>query len=167
MSATLPVARTGTVTRAPRTASKQRLRLWLRLLRAARAIEGVLRERLRLSFNMTLPQFDVLAALSRSEAGMTMTALSRLLMVSNGNVTGIVERLAVEGLVARQAAAGNRRAVHVSLTRRGVERFDEVAAAHEAWVDELLSDFTRADTEVLIAHLDGLARRIREGGRRA
>jgi DNA-binding MarR family transcriptional regulator len=152
--------------RAPRTTSKQRLRLWLRLLRTSRAIEGVLRERLRVTFRMTLPQFDVLAALARTDQGMTMTELSRLLMVSNGNVTGIIERLAADGLVVRKTAAGDRRAAHVSLTARGTETFARMAAIHETWVDELLSDFTRADAEVLIGHLDGLAGRIREGGRR-
>ncbi len=153
--------------RAPRTLSKQRLRLWLRLLRAARAIEGSLRERLRVTYQMTLPQFDVLAALAPAEAGMTMTELSRLLMVSNGNVTGIVERLSAGGMIARQSASSDRRAVHVSLTRRGRAAFVEVAAAHEAWVNELLSDFTRSDVDLLIGQLDGLARRIREGERRA
>ena len=98
---------------------------------------------------------------------MTMTELSRLLIVSNGNVTGIIERLTAAGLVSRQAAASDRRAVHVCLTRRGADRFGEMAEVHEAWVDELLSELTRADTEMLIAHLDGLAGRIREGGRRA
>src|SRR6188472_1234638 len=74
-------ARIGTRVRAPQTTSKQRLRLWLRLLRAARAIEGALRERLRTTFMMTLPQFDVMAALARTRTGMTMTELSRLLLV--------------------------------------------------------------------------------------
>ena len=152
--------------RVPHTASKQRLRLWLRLLRAARAIEGALRERLRTTFTMTLPQFDVLAALARTRTGMTMTELSRLLLVSNGNVTGIIDRLAAEGLVTRQTAPGDRRTVRVSLTRAGAEKFAEMAAAHETWVDELLSEFSRADTEALIAHLDGLAGRIRKGERR-
>jgi DNA-binding MarR family transcriptional regulator len=165
MRAAMPRARAAPAV--PRTTSKQRLRLWLRLLRGARAIEGALRDRLRRTFDMTLPQFDVLAALARSASGMTMTELSRLLMVSNGNVTGIIERLAGDGLVARQTADGDRRAVRVSLTPRGSRRFAEVAAAHEMWVDELLSEFTRADTEMLIAHLDGLARRVREGGRLA
>lgn len=152
--------------RLPRTASKQRLRLWLRLLRTSRAMERALRERLRVRFHTTLPQFDVLAALARAEAGTTMTELSRMLMVSNGNVTGIVERLAADGLVSRQTAAGDRRAAHVCLTRRGAERFAEMATSHEAWVDELLSEITRADTDALIAQLDGLAGRIREGGGR-
>jgi DNA-binding MarR family transcriptional regulator len=153
--------------RAPRSTSKQRLRLWLRLLRAARAIEATLRERLRLRFQITLPQFDVLAALARSESGMTMTALSRMLLVSNGNVTVVIERLVAAGLVSRQTPSGDRRAVQVSLTRRGADQFAEIAAAHEAWVDELLAEFTRADTELLIAHLDGLAGRIRERRRGA
>lgn len=157
-------ARPAARARAPYTASKQRLRLWLRLLRTARAIEGALRERLRVTFRMTLPQFDVLAALARTQTGMTMTEVSRLLMVSNGNVTGIIDRLAADGLVMRQVADRDRRAVRVSLTRLGASTFAEVAAAHEGWVDELLSEFTRADAEVLITHLDGLAGRIRKGG---
>jgi DNA-binding MarR family transcriptional regulator len=153
--------------RVARSTSKQRLRLWLRLLRASRAIEATLRERLRVNFHITLPQFDVLAALARSEGGMTMTALSRMLLVSNGNVTVVIERLAAAGLVARQTASGDRRAVHVSLTRRGADQFAQIATAHESWVDELLAEFSRADTELLIAHLDGLAGRIREGRRGA
>ena len=88
---------------APRPLSKQRLRLWLRLLRAARGIEGELRERLRKEYAITMPQFDVMAALARKQGGMNMTELSRMLMVSNGNVTGIIDRLAAEKLVLRQA----------------------------------------------------------------
>lgn len=107
-----------------------------------------------------------MAALARTRTGMTMTELSRLLLVSNGNVTGIIDRLVAEALVTRHTAAGDRRSVRVTLTRTGADRFAEMAAAHEAWVDELLSDFTKADTEVLIAHLDGLAGRIRKGERR-
>ena len=165
MSAT--AARLGTRVPAPQTTSKQRLRLWLRLLRAARAIEGALRERLRTTFMMTLPQFDVMAALARTRTGMTMTELSRLLLVSIGNVTGIIDRLAAEALVTRQTTAGDRRTIRVTLTRSGADKFAEMAAEHEIWVDELLSDFTKADTEVLIAHLDGLAGRIQKGERRA
>ena len=87
--------------------SKQRLRLWIRILRAARAIEVEVRERLRVEFNVTLPQFDVMAALERKPDGMTMTELSRFLMVSNGNVTGIIDRLVI-GQVGRAPGAGRR-----------------------------------------------------------
>src|SRR5262245_58454282 len=89
--------------RRPEPASKQKLRLWLGLLRASRTIEGELRARLREEFATTLPKFDVMAALARKGAGMTMTELSRWLMVSNGNVTGIFDRLEAEGMVVRLA----------------------------------------------------------------
>jgi DNA-binding MarR family transcriptional regulator len=154
------------IRRAPATTSKQRLRLWLRLLRASRAIESELRERLRLTFKITLPQFDVMAALARKSEAMKMTELSRFLMVSNGNVTGIIERLVADGVVAREAVAGDRRGVRVRLTTKGVKLFDEMATEHEQWVDDLLSEFSKAEAEVLIGHFDGLATRIREGGRR-
>ncbi|TGV77683.1 MarR family transcriptional regulator, partial [Mesorhizobium sp. M00.F.Ca.ET.149.01.1.1] len=80
---------------------KERLRLWIRLLRASRTIEAELRERLKKEFDTTLPRFDVMAALYRSPEGMLMSDLSRFLLVSNGNVTGIVDRLVSEGLVTR------------------------------------------------------------------
>lgn len=140
-----------------RPVSKQRLRLWLRLLRAARAIEAELRERLRKEFAITLPQFDVMAALARKPDGINMTELSRMLMVSNGNVTGIIDRLAAEKLVLRQAPPSDRRSFIVRLTPKGAAQFADVAKAHERWVDELLADFDAAEADHLIEMLGGLA----------
>ena len=131
-------------------ASKQKLRLWIRLLGASRAIEVELRRRLRAEFDETLPRFDVMAALQRRPAGMTMTELSRYLMVSNGNVTGIIERLVSEGMVERLADADDRRATCVRLTPNGAQQFATLARAHEAWVNELLAHFGSGETDVLI-----------------
>jgi DNA-binding MarR family transcriptional regulator len=147
--------------------SKQRLRLWIRILRAARAIEAEVRERLRVNFDVTLPQFDVMAALERKPDGMTMTELSRFLMVSNGNVTGIIDRLVKDGLVVRRAPADDRRAIVVRLTPKGLKDFTAMARAHQGWVDMLLSEFDAADADILIRHLDGLSGRIRNGGLRS
>jgi DNA-binding MarR family transcriptional regulator len=149
-----------------RPVSKQHLRLWIRLLRAARAIEGELRERLRKEFAVTLPQFDVMAALARKEGGMSMTELSRMLMVSNGNVTGIIDRLAAEKLVLRQAPANDRRSYIVRLTPKGQSQFAVMAKAHEGWVDELLADIDADEAEAIIEQLDSLATRVRAGGNR-
>ena len=146
--------------------SKQRLRLWIRILRAARAIEAEVRERLRVQFEVTLPQFDVMAALERKPDGMTMTELSRFLMVSNGNVTGI-DRLVSDKIVVRKAPADDRRAIIVRLTPRGLKQFTAMAKAHETWVDGLLSEFDAGEADTLIWHLDGLSSRIRNGGSRA
>ncbi len=118
--------------------SKDRLRLWLRLLKVSRRIEGDLRERLREGHATTLPRFDVLAALARGDRAMRMSDLSGELRVSNGNVTGIVDRLEAEGLVARLAAEGDRRATLVRLTAKGRTHFDTLAAAHEGWVNRAL-----------------------------
>lgn len=136
--------------------SKQRLRVWLRLLRAHRSLENALRENLRLKFDSTLPRFDVLAALERSREGLRMSDLSARLMVSNGNVTGIVDRLASDGLVERVSVDGDRRAMRVRLTESGLARFSQMAAAHEGWVDELLSGFDGGELETLIALLGRL-----------
>jgi DNA-binding MarR family transcriptional regulator len=146
---------------AARPISKQRLRLWLRLLRATRGIESELRERLRKEFSVTLPQFDVMAALARKEDGMSMTELSRSLMVSNGNVTGIIDRLTAEKLVLRQAPANDRRSYIVRLTPKGVSHFAGMAKAHETWIDGLLSDIGAGEADELIPQLEALAARVR------
>jgi DNA-binding MarR family transcriptional regulator len=124
-------------------------------------MEGELRERLRAEYDLTLPQFDVLAALARRPGGMTMTEISRYLMVSNGNVTGIVDRLAEEGWAERVAAPGDRRAKVVRLTERGAARFQQMAICHQAWVDALLDVFSRKDVALLIDRLDVLVERLR------
>jgi len=132
---------------------KARLRLWIRLLRASRFIEGVTRERFKVQFNMTLPRFDVMAALYRQPDGMLMSEIARFLIVSNGNVTGIVDRLVVEGFVARSQRNGDRRTSFITLTRRGRAAFAAMATAHEHWINELLSGVSARDAEQLSAKL--------------
>ena len=129
--------------------SKERLRLWIRLLRASRTIEAELRERLRQEFDTTLPRFDVMAALYRAPDGMLMSGLSRFLLVSNGNVTGIVDRLVSEGLVMRARRNGDRRTSMVRLTESGAEQFRTMAAAHEQWIGELLGNVGGEETQRL------------------
>src|ERR1700739_944340 len=146
VSAPLPAAR-------PESDSKARLRLWIRLLRASRLIESVARERLKSQFSATLPRFDVMAALYRKPDRMLMSESSRFLMVANGNVTGIVDRLVSDGLVARAQRNGDRRTSFISLTRKGRAAFAEMAAAHEAWVDELLGGLSARDAEQMSAKL--------------
>jgi len=150
-----------------RSPSKQRLRLWIRLLRSTRAIESEVRERLRTEFGITLPQFDVMAALEREPKGMTMSELSRFLMVSNGNVTGIIDRLVASRLVTRKAPEDDRRAIVVRLTPQGASQFAAMAKAHEGWVNHILSEFNETETAAVIRHLDGLSKRVRNGEKRA
>ncbi len=141
-------------TRIDDTDDKARLRLWLRLLQSTRKLETELRERLRLEFKITLPRFDVLAALFRKPEGMLMSELSRYLVVSNGNVTGIIDRLVADCLVMRTQREGDRRTSIVHLTSQGREDFIKMAAVHEAWVNELLGDVSPEDAENLTQMLE-------------
>lgn len=143
-----------TVTEAP---SKARLRLWLKLLKASRRVEGEIREHLRSEHGATLPRFDVMAMLDRYRDGLRMTELAGVLRVSNGNVTGIVDRLVEEGLVERIPVPGDRRAMLVRLTAAGADQFDILAAAHEALIDRLLSDIAPAEAEDLTRRLSAIA----------
>ena len=133
--------------------SKDRLRLWLRLLKLTRQIEAELRDRLRSEFSTTLPRFDVMAALSRHAEGLKMSQLSAVLRVSNGNVTGIVDRLADEGFVERVPVAGDRRAMIVRMTSAGRKEFARQAQEHESWIDRLLSDLSAEEARRLTARL--------------
>lgn len=126
------------------------LRLWLRLLTCSQLIERHVRSRLRERFGTTLPRFDLLSQLERHPAGLKMNELSRLLMVTGGNVTGIVDQLVKEGLVARLDDARDRRAWRVKLTRAGGKAFAEMARAHEDWVAALLAGVPRRDSDALM-----------------
>lgn len=132
---------------------KDKLRAWVRMLRTTRMIEAALREKLRLDFKTTLPRFDVLAALARADAGLTMSALSRQLLVSNGNVTGIVERLVTDRLVVRAHDAGDKRATRVRLTARGRTEFAAMASTHEEWVTALFGRLDASDVRTLLTVL--------------
>ncbi len=133
--------------------SKDRLRLWLRLLRLTRHVDGHLRDKLRVDFKTTLPRFDVMAALSRHPEGLKMSQLSGVLRVSNGNVTGIADRLADEGLVERVPVPGDRRAMTLRLTPTGNVEFARQANAHEGWINEMLSGISAADARAMAAQL--------------
>jgi DNA-binding MarR family transcriptional regulator len=144
-------------------AGQLKLRLWVRLLRAVRVVEVELRRRLRAEFGETLPRFDVMAALARAKTGMTMTEVSRHLMVSNGNVTGIIDRLVTEGLVVRISDTQDRRATLVRLTPKGLRHFARMAQAHEGWVNDILARFSREQSLALIGSLDALTAATRSG----
>jgi DNA-binding MarR family transcriptional regulator len=140
--------------------SKQSLRLWLKLLSCSMIVEKRLRARLEREFNTTLPRFDVLAALDRHALGLKMSALSESLMVSNGNVTGVVTRLIEDGLVTRTVDQEDRRSATVRLTRKGRDVFLKMAAAHEQWMDEMFADLSDNQTDDLMRSLTQLRRSI-------
>ena len=124
---------------------KLELRVWLRLLTCANLIERRVKNGLRADFATTLPRFDILAQLDRASDGLSMSELSDRLMVSNGNVTGLVDRLVNEGMVHRQSEPDDRRTIRVRLTEIGKSRFDAMTPAHESWVDEMLAGLRRDD----------------------
>jgi len=134
--------------------SKKRLRLWLKLLKASSLIEDEIRRRFRNDHDWTLPRFDVMAALSRAPDGLKMGEISKLLRVSGGNVTGIVDKLTEEDLALRVAVPGDRRAQLVRLTAKGCNMFAAHSTAHEAWIDEILGKLDENDIKDMMARLD-------------
>ena len=141
--------------------AKQSLRVWIRMLRASTLIEKRIRSYLKSSFDSTLPRFDVLAALSREAAPVTMSELTGHLMVSNGNVTGLVNRLVEDGLVSRKIDPADRRSQLVVLTEAGRTAFREMAAAHEELVDSFFAQLSDDEMEALLALTEKLNRTLR------
>ncbi|WP_410218924.1 MarR family winged helix-turn-helix transcriptional regulator [Paracoccus sp. (in: a-proteobacteria)] len=129
--------------------SKRRLKTWIRLLGVTRLAENRLRDYLRREHATTLPRFDVMAALWRRRDGVTMSELSRLLLVSNGNATAVVDRLEADSLVRREAEDGDRRRIRVRLTPEGLIAFEAMAAGHEAEVDAIFADLTDTDLDTM------------------
>src|SRR6266436_4317251 len=140
------------------------LRIWLRLLTCTQMIERVVRSRLRSGFGTTLPRFDLMAQLERQPEGLKMNELSRLLMVTGGNVTAIVDQLEKEGLVERLDEPSDRRAFRIRLTKSGERTFAEMARAHEEWVVDLLAGLSRREHEELLKLLAKLKASAMEVG---
>ncbi|HEX3440456.1 MAG TPA: MarR family transcriptional regulator [Pseudolabrys sp.] len=129
---------------------KDELRLWLRLFSCKTLIESEIRRRLRDNFDITLPRFDLMAQLDKAPAGMKLGELSQRLMVSNGNITGLVDRLVTQGLLDRQPAPNDRRTQLVKLTAEGRRSFRTMANAHESWIAEILGELSASDQETLM-----------------
>jgi DNA-binding MarR family transcriptional regulator len=125
------------------------LRLWLRLLTCTQLIETRVRANLREQFGTTLPRFDLMAQLERAPDGMLMKELSRRMMVTGGNVTGITDQLVAEGLVERNDVEGDRRAYRVCLTARGRKAFAAMASAHEQWIVDAFASLNAAERDTL------------------
>src|SRR5215204_4316849 len=115
----------------------QSLRLWLRMLSCTTRIENEIRSRLRATFGITLPRFDLMAQLERHPDGLRMGELSKRMMVTGGNITGITDQLEQEKLVMRVPDPKDGRAYSVKLTPEGRSAFAGMAAVHEGWVAEL------------------------------
>jgi DNA-binding MarR family transcriptional regulator len=129
---------------------KDELRLWLRLFACKEVIESEVRRRLRDSFDVTLPRFDLMAQLYRAPKAMTLGELSQRMMVSNGNVTGLVDRLVEQGLISRQPSPTDRRAQLVSLTAEGRRFFRAMARTNGDWIANMLADLSAEEIETLM-----------------
>lgn len=132
------------------------LRLWLRMLTCCNLIEGEIRSRLRTEYSTTLPRFDLMAQLLRAPGGMKMSELSRRMMVTNGNITGITDQLEKEGLVERTKVASDRRSSLVKLTAKGRRVFRKMAQAHEQWIQSLFSGLSDSSRNALFDALGEL-----------
>jgi DNA-binding MarR family transcriptional regulator len=128
---------------------KPNLRLWLRMLTCANMVEAEVRSRLRSEYDVTLPRFDLMAQLEKEPDGVTMGELSRRMMVTNGNITGIVDRLVAEKLVTRTPSPKDRRTQYVRLTPLGRETFLEMAGQHQRWIDDLFAGLSPEDVHTL------------------
>ena len=132
------------------------LRLWLRLLTCSHLIENHVRKALGKQFKTTLPRFDLMAQLERFPNGLQMGELSRRMLVTGGNVTGIVDQLEGAGLIVRTADPADRRAYLVKLTKEGRRLFGQMAIEHESWIVNLFSGISKRDQRALnesLAHL--------------
>ncbi len=125
------------------------LRLWLRLLTCTQLIEKQVRAELRERFDTTLPRFDLMSQLERSPDGLKMNELSRRMMVTGGNITGITDQLVTEGLVERLEVAGDRRAFRVRLTTLGRKSFEDMARQHEGWIVDAFSGLSAREVNAL------------------
>ena len=138
------------------------LRLWLRLLSCTTRVEDKIRQKLRESFDITLPRFDLMAQLERHPDGLSMGELSRRMMVTGGNITTIVDQLEKEKLVLRVVGVNDRRSFTVKLTQAGKDAFTDMAIAHEAWVANIFEGLTVEQQSQLYTLLGAMKKNLQK-----
>ena len=143
-----------TIVRDAKDDQKLELRLWLRMLSTTKMMSQEIRRRLRTEFSATLPQFDLLSQLYREKSGLRLGELSKRTMVTNGNVTGLVERLEQDGLVVRETPGGDRRVTVARLTPKGSDYFKYMAKAHEGWLQDMMADVDPSLKQTLLINLN-------------
>jgi DNA-binding MarR family transcriptional regulator len=98
------------------------------------------RARLLERWGLSLRQFDVLAELGRRAGdGLTFAKLSHRLIVTSGNLTGIVDQLEARQLVRRYVDPRDRRSFHVRLTKEGRFLTKEILLRHRNDLHELMA----------------------------
>ena len=139
------------------------LRLWLKLLSTTQLIENNIREQLRVTFDITLPRFDLMAQLHRHPEGLSMSSLAEMMMVSGGNVTAIVKQLEQDKLVSRTPQQKDNRSFIVKLSAKGTKLFEEMAPTHEKWIIELTEGLDNKKINSLINSLDQIKAHVKSG----
>ncbi|MDT9598334.1 MarR family winged helix-turn-helix transcriptional regulator [Sphingosinicella rhizophila] len=142
------------------------LRLWLRLLTCTSLVEAEIRTRLRESFDVTLPRFDLMAQLDRAPEGMTLSDLSKRMMVTNGNVTGLVARLVGSGYLERWTSASDRRVQYIRLTPAGRAEFRKMASRHERWIEDMFAGLRKEEIRSVLKLLGKVKESARTAVRR-
>ena len=136
------------------------MRLWLRLLGCFTSVERTLRKRLRQRFDSSLPRYDVLTALARYSEGLTMGQLARELMVSKGNVTGVVRRLVNNGLATQSTVSADRRRQLVALTPKGRSEWTRMHAEYRSLIAETLGAIDERAAKALVRELHDVQKTI-------
>jgi len=140
----------------------KKLGLWLRLITNSNIVEKEIRNLFRTEFDVTLPRFDLMSALYREQGGLTMGELSQRMLVSNGNVTGIVERLQKEDLVKRWVLPTDRRIFSVGLTGKGRAEFKRMADRHKEWIGDIFGGLTAEELPQMVQMMDRLRQVLKE-----
>ncbi len=130
--------------------------IWIRLARIRRKYERAATERLR-SWNLSLAQFDLLTALSVSE-GTTQFDLAKQLLVTQGNITQLLEKLEQRGLLVRHQEGRTKCLV---LTEQGRQVLNVLVPTHVAWNAEQFAGLSAVEQKQLLGLLQKLDRTMK------
>lgn len=136
------------------------LSVWIRMLKAHNVVFRRARE--RMAPFCTMAQFDVLAQLSREEHGITPAELSRLLLVTAGNLTGLLDRMERAQLVKRMPDEKDRRMTRVTLTDKGKTLALKIMPIHSQDIQEILGGLNAGELRKLRGLLDKLTNTLQE-----
>ena len=131
---------------------------WLYMMRVSNKIHRSSADRLA-EYGLTAAQFDVLAHLS-VKGGISQQALSERLLVTKGNVVGLIDRMERRGLLSRCNHPEDRRLNLLNLTEEGKELAARVVPAHEEFIQQQMQGLSAEEQRTLHVLLRDLDRSL-------
>ncbi len=114
------------------------------------------------NYGLTFSQHTALRVLEASESGQSrITNVSKTMLVSGPNLTGVAKRLAKTGLIIKRDHPGDDRVTLLEITPKGRQLLDNISADLDRLIRETLQDYSDEEIQAILTQLKKCLNRLK------